>query len=188
MKKKLLAALIFAPFALLPSAVGNAENTFDDGRWEKSAGTPLEEKSLQATSEDFRLQSGGYTFVPINPYRTFDSRGLSYYLQGGYTNRFDVLTDQYGVSQIPYGAVAVTYNLTVTSTFGEGFFSIYPVDIYWPGTSSVNWISSGQTIANGGVVAIGDYAGVYGGVEVYVGPNRPGVATDYIIDITGYYI
>ncbi|MFM8528108.1 MAG: hypothetical protein ACKOD2_00210 [Ilumatobacteraceae bacterium] len=188
MKKNLLAVLAVTAAAVLPSSLSSAESSQDDGRWKKSAGFPLQEKSLVAAGDELGLQSAGYTFVPINPYRAFDSRGLPYYLQGGYTNRFDVLTDEYGNSQIPYGVVAVTYNLTVTSTFGEGFFSIYPVDIYWPGTSSINWTSSGQTIANGGVVAIGDYGGVYGGVEVYVGPNRPGVATDYIVDITGYFI
>jgi hypothetical protein len=130
---------------------------------------------------------GGYIFVPINPYRSFDSRLIGP-LPGGYVDRFSVLTDIYGVQRIPDDAVAVTYNLTVTDTMGSGFAAIYPIDIDWPGNSSINWTAPGTTVANGGTVAIGNFLSVTGGVEVYIGPDLDSVGTHYLIDITGYYV
>lgn len=131
--------------------------------------------------------AGGYVFVPINPFRTWDSRatGLGR-LPGGLVDRFTVLTDMNNVQRIPAEAVAVTYNLTVDDTLGAGYLALYPVDIDWPGNSSINWTTSRTTLANGGTVAIGDWGGVVGGIEVYNGLSSPG--THFIIDITGYYL
>lgn len=131
--------------------------------------------------------AGGYVFVPINPFRTWDSRLTGYgRLPGGMVDRFTVLTDMDNVQRIPVEAVAVTYNLTVDATLGAGYLALYPVDIVWPGNSSINWSASNTTLANGGTVAIGDWGGVVGGIEVYNGPSSPG--THFIVDITGYYI
>ena len=131
--------------------------------------------------------AGGYVFVPINPFRSFDSRRIGP-LPGGFVDRFSVLTDEYGIPRIPSDAVAVTYNLTVTATTGAGFAAIYPVDIDWPGNSSINWTGPGTTVANGGTVAIGNFQDVIGGVEVYIGPDLASVSSHYLIDITGYYV
>ncbi len=132
--------------------------------------------------------AGGYVFVPINPYRTFDSRDYANgYLLGGEEVWFDVITNTNGVQMIPSGAVAVTYNLAITASSSAGYLSLYPADVNWPGNASINWTSSGMTLSNGGTVAIGYYDGP-GEVAVYCGPVVPGVGTDYVIDITGYYI
>ncbi|MEO6124702.1 MAG: hypothetical protein ABIR32_13440 [Ilumatobacteraceae bacterium] len=133
--------------------------------------------------------AGGYVFVPINPFRALDSRDyVDGYLFAGDTWAFDVISDQSGGARIPTGAVAVTYNLTVTDTSGGGgYIAIYPANIDWPGNSSVNWTASGTTLANGGTVAIGNFNGP-GKVEVYVGPAGGPTGTDFLIDITGYYI
>lgn len=145
---------------------------------------PTEPKAMPVTTEGI---AGGYVFVPIDPFRTFDSRRIGV-LPGGFVDRFSVLTDEYGRPRIPSNAVAVTYNLTVTDTTGAGYAAIYPVDIDWPGNSSINWTGPATTVANGGTVAIGDYLDVIGGVEVYIGPDLPSVSTHYLIDITGYYV
>jgi hypothetical protein len=131
--------------------------------------------------------AGGYVFVPINPFRAYDSRSYADgFMGGGDTVYFDVLTDQNGAAMIPADAVAVTYNLTATVTLNSGFLAIYPADIYWPGNSSLNWTQTNQTLANGGTVAIGNLDGP-GQVEVYCGPATY-LGTDFIVDITGYYI
>ena len=131
--------------------------------------------------------AGGFVFVPVNPFRTWDSRAAGFgRLPGGLVARFTVLTDINDVQRIPVEAVAVTYNLTVTDTIGGGYLALYPVDIEWPGNSSINWTVSGSTIANGGTVAIGDFEDVIGGIEVYNGLSSPG--THFIIDVTGYYL
>jgi hypothetical protein len=108
-------------------------------------------------------------------------------LVGGYEVYFDVLTDIWGAGVLPSNAVAVTYNLTVTETVGAGYLSIYPGDSTWPGTSAINWQSSGETIANGGTVALGTYTAP-GQVFVLCGPGSDAVGTKFVLDITGYYI
>ncbi len=130
----------------------------------------------------------GFTYVPVDPYRTWDTRflGEGTPLPGGFVEFFTVLTDIQDVQRIPSDAVAVTYNLTVTETVGGGFAAIYPADIAWPGTSAINWTTSGTTVANAGTIAIGDFAGAVGAVEVFVEPA--GSSTHYLIDITGYYV
>jgi len=132
--------------------------------------------------------AGGYVYVAITPFRTIDSRDYTDgFLLGGEEVYFNVLTDVYGATMIPSNAVAVTYNLTVVGSSGSGYLSIYPGNANWPGTSSVNWQFSGQVLANGGTVAVGGYTAP-GQVWIYCGPNSDAVGTDYVLDITGYYI
>ena len=130
----------------------------------------------------------GDVYVPITPFRALDSRLFSDgLLEGGYEVYFDVLTDVWGAGKLPSNAVAVTYNLTVTETVGAGYLSIYPGDSTWPGTSAINWQSSGETIANGGTVALGTYT-TPGQVFVLCGPASNAVGAKFVLDITGYYI
>ncbi|MGB8858560.1 MAG: hypothetical protein WCC60_04860 [Ilumatobacteraceae bacterium] len=132
--------------------------------------------------------AGGYVFVPINPYRTLDSRAYADgFMLAGDSWFFDVITDVGGAVRIPSTAVAVTYNLTATGTFGAGYCALYPANISWPGNSSINWSTSNQSIANGGTVSIG-YLDAPGQVEIYCGEAGQFVGTDFVLDITGYYI
>ena len=142
----------------------------------------------RTAAAQFEAQAGGYTFVPINPYRAFDSRAyVDTFLLPGDEIYFDVLTDTSGVQQIPADAVAVTYNLTATGTWGaEGYLAVFPADINWPGNSSINWFGSDLSIANGGVVTLG-YLDAPGQISVYCG-QVPLTGTDFIVDITGFYI
>ena len=136
-----------------------------------------------ADATSSKLVNGGYVFVPINPYRNYDSRTYrNGRISSGNEYYGDVLTDEFGEQQIPDYAVAVTYNLTVTNTDGPGFLGAFPSDIYWPGNSSVNWTGPGATVGNSGTMALD----AYGQMSVYMGGPRGGSA-DYIIDITGFY-
>lgn len=132
----------------------------------------------------------GYSFVPIAPFRAYDSRS---YIDGyeigndGYDTYFTVLTDTNNNPRIPIGAVAVTYNLAITDTTGSGFMGVFPASGNWPGNASINWTFTGTTLSNGGTVAI-DFYDDYGQVAVYTGPELGSVGTDFIMDITGYYI
>jgi hypothetical protein len=139
-----------------------------------------------ADATSSQLVDGGYAFVPINPYRNYDSR---LYRDGRILSSEelwgDVLTDKFGVPQIPNTAVAVTYNLTVTDTVGPGFLGVFPSDIAWPGNASVNWTGSGATVGNSGTTAIG-FLDADGQMSLYMG-GVPGGSTDFIIDITGFY-
>ena len=131
--------------------------------------------------------AGGYVFVPINPYRTFDSRQYQEgFMFGGDEIYFDVLTDAASTPMIPAEAVAVTYNLAITNSTGSGFMALYPADINWPGNASINWMTTGTTLSNGGTTAIG-FLDAPGQIAVYVGPELL-IGTDFVLDITGYYI
>ena len=131
--------------------------------------------------------AGGFVYVPIVPYRTIDSRLLDNgFMVGGEEAVFTVMVDFRNTPKLPEGAVAVTYNLTVDSTVGEGFCSLYPATVNWPGNSSINWKESGQTIANGGTVAI-DFLTRSGQVAIFCGPVA-NLGAHFILDITGYYI
>jgi len=133
--------------------------------------------------------AGGYVFVPINPYRTIDSRDYSDgYLQAGNEVYFDVLVDYNNQPRIPAEAVAVTFTLTATNTTGGGgYLAIFPADIVWPGNSTINWSTDGTTIATSGTVKLGNYDAP-GQISVLHGPGGRVGGVDYIVDITGYYI
>ena len=153
-------------------------------RFERSA-TPR-----SSTTEATTAMLAGATFYAIAPYRSYDSRfDPEGPLAAGWYVIIQVITDGYGTPMIPDTAVAVTYNLTVTGTTGDagGYLAVFPAGQPWAGNSSINWWTSGLSLANGGVVALGPEPTLGAGcVEIDISPV-PGTATHFIIDITGYY-
>ena len=143
--------------------------------------------ALNALDAETAQLAGGGTFFPINPYRAYDSRGyIDGYLLWGDGVFFDVITDVNGTPRIPATAVAVTYNLTVTTTSGSyGYLTVFPAGNPDPGSSSINWFAPGLDLANGGVVALGNRTAP--GQIVVLAGFVPETGTDFIIDITGYY-
>ena len=136
----------------------------------------------------------GATFVPVTPYRAFDSRSLP--ICSGDLGPFDpgdavvidVAVDENGCNLIlpESGVVAVTYNITAVNTVGQGFLSVTPVGAPSGSTSAVNWTETGQIVPNGGVVAVGDAFEQEGCcIVVEMGPSG---STNFFLDITGYYI
>jgi hypothetical protein len=130
-------------------------------------------------------------FVPIAPYRAYDSRLAGVPASGPLTrlasrqvtvvNAID-LTGVIAVPQIiPVTARAITYNLTATGTSAGNYLSIAPGNAASTTVSSVNWSGAGQSIANGGTVGIDA-----GKVKVFCG-DQAGSA-HFIIDVTGYYM
>ena len=182
-KLLLVIALVATPVACGGKVVTSDAIDTPDGK----TADPVESRK-SADSVSVLSAPVGAVFVPINPYRAWDSRKNVGQLRGGQTEIVEMYTDTQNVAQIPSNAVAVSYNLTVTNTRGWGFLSLYPADILRPDVSSINWTTNYQTIANGGIVALGDWGGFYGAVEVYLGPDDSSVTTEYIIDITGYFI
>lgn len=200
MRKPVLALSLVLTFVVgSPAVVGSSPpGSIEADRSASSASEPAKRFVQSTATKDIAPTfvasadvtngvAGGYVFVPINPYRTLDSRAYSDgFMIGGDTWYFDVLTDANGVTQIPATAVAVTYNLAIVDTVGSGFVAVYPADINWPGNASINWTTTGTTLSNGGTVAIG-FLDAPGQIEVYVGPALP-IGTDFVIDITGYYL
>jgi hypothetical protein len=131
--------------------------------------------------------AAGFGFTPITPYRSVDSRSDNK-LPSDFYSDWDVWTDQSGNPRIPKTAAAVTFNLTATGTEGPpGFLSISPAGVPIPDVSTLNWVTAGADVANGGTVTLGNSPVTGpGSVSVSCG-GVPAARTWYIIDITGYF-
>lgn len=116
-------------------------------------------------------------------YRSVDTRISGGRLYVGQSRAHDLTDDINGFYRIP-GAVAVSFNLTVTQTAGAGYLSIYQEGTAWPGVSSLNWKRAGEDIANGGMVGLGGGGPYF--ARVRCGGNSA-ASTHYVIDITGYF-
>jgi hypothetical protein len=72
-------------------------------------------------------------------------------------------------------ARAAVVNVTATETGGPGFLAVYRAGISYPGNSSVNFVGSGLTVANGVITAHTD-----GKITVHTGPASSHVIVDVI--------
>jgi hypothetical protein len=82
---------------------------------------------------------------------------------------------------VPAGATAVTANITVVSASGAGFLTVNPGGVITVDSSTINWSTAGQVLANGVTLTLNttrQLSVVAGG----------GGSTDFIIDISGYYL
>ena len=176
---------IAVPVEALPGAIyGESTDPFsntgsvwcsvsDSGEWRKLAG----------------FDTAG-SLHPIEPRRAYDSRAplpLQGALAAGGSRPVSVADGRDIVSGavtfvglVPDGATAITYNLTITNTVNGGFVAIAPGSATDYAASAINWSSSGTTVANAGVVKLG--------LDRQVMVFAEGGATDFIIDITGYYL
>ncbi|HSB85816.1 MAG TPA: hypothetical protein VLD86_05875, partial [Ilumatobacteraceae bacterium] len=131
-------------------------------------------------------------FIPIDPRRAYDSRFISPLgALPANNNRVISVKDGYQPDTstlnapdfVPAGAKAIAYNVTIVNTVGAGFLSVSPGDAAALGASTINWSQSGQILANGLVVKLDTNRQV----KVFCGGGT-NAATDFIIDINGYYI
>ena len=141
------------------------------------------------------------SWVPIESYRAFDSRvvqgDVSERLFSGEFFYLNVTSDEDQVAQIPTDATGVTYNATAVRTSARGFMQIAAPEVEPGSTSTLNWFSENSVIANSGSVQLGviepgvtrQLKGCADGgcILVYVGGPST-AATDWFIDITGYYV
>ena len=130
------------------------------------------------------------TFIPIEPKRVYDSRVIAPLGPlGGSATRVISVANGYAVSTatvdlpdvVPAGAQAIAYNLTITKTVGSGFLSVAPGGATVVAASSINWFTSGMTLANGLVVKLDTNRQI----KVFCGG---GGSTEFIIDVLGYYL
>lgn len=131
----------------------------------------------------------GSTFVPVTPYRAYDSRkagvpspGVITRLTSRVVNVVNAIDGNGAIAipnVIPSTARAITYNLTATGTTADNYLSIAPGNAASTGVSSINF-SANQSIANAATVSVDN-----GTVKVFCGDNTG--ACHFIIDVTGYY-
>lgn len=147
-------------------------------------GTPGTWVRLGGDATPSTTAAGSLTMLQ-SPIRCYDSRGgyppaagggPKGPLAGGTQRTIDTTNNASGV---PLGATAVLVNLTVTNTSPAGFLALYSNGLAsWPGTSSINWDHPGQSIANLSVVSVDANAKL----KAYAN-----TATDFLIDVLGYY-
>ncbi len=125
-----------------------------------------------AASAAVDVPSGATSFVPVQPCRVVDTRSASPLPSG---SSLDIaVAGRCGVGK---DATAVAATIAVIDPAAPGFATIFPEGSERPGTSTVNY-GTGQVVANSQLIALGE-----GGLSVY-----SLVATDVIVDITGYFV
>jgi hypothetical protein len=126
-------------------------------------------------------------FVPITPSRVYDSRLAAGALAKGETRTVSVanqIASAGGAANVVLaGARAVVCNITITATVGPfGYLTVVPGGGSTSGPSTINWDRPEATLANGFQV------GLDANRQITIGCDGvAGVATQFIIDVTGYY-
>ena len=151
-----------------------------------TAGTPGTWVELSAP------ESNAGRFFPLTPGRLYDSRGMT--PAGALAkdatrdvilrNRVNALTFAVDAANyVPAAAKALAVNVTVVNTVNGGFLSVNPKGDTVVHAATINWSATGQILNNGVTITLG------GDREVTViagGSN--GAQTDFVIDVTGYYL
>ena len=121
-------------------------------------------------------------FFPISPMRVYDSRVSGGRIYSGQERLVSVRTQLgTGTTVVPQGARAVALNVTLDATQATGWLSVRPQGTSFDGTSSINWFTSNEIIANGVTSKLG------GDREVRVRCGGGG-STHFLLDVVGYYI
>jgi hypothetical protein len=128
-------------------------------------------------------------FHAINPVRVFDSRwpGGAKIASGG--TRLVSVADGHDLATgvvnqpnvVPAGASAIAFNLTITDTVGTGFLTIAPGTASTVTASSINWSTTGESLANGLIVAVDGSRQV----RAFAGG---GGSTNFVLDVAGYFL
>lgn len=108
----------------------------------------------------------------VTPCRVIDTRGNA--VADGSTRTLAVG----GLCNVPVGATAIAVNITAIAPATTGYAALYPSNVPWPGSSTINY-RAGRTRANNAVVAIAP--------DGTVNLRNVGATTDFIIDVTGYF-
>jgi hypothetical protein len=88
-----------------------------------------------------------------------------------------------GTTVVPAGATALLMNLTVISAAGGGALAAFATGTAQPTTSSINWSSAGQVLANSVTSACNASQHVSVGIVASVGASA-----NFILDVIGYYL
>lgn len=194
----LIATGIKATLALSPlGAAGPARTVaYTPGEMILDGGGNLWLNVGSGTPGTWRKLSGPATagaFHAIAPGRVYDSRvsapvGLVGSL-GNLQNRTISLADKRDpttgavvtANLVPAGATAVTANLTVVNTIGSGFLTVNPGGTITTDTAAINWSETGQILNNGLNLTLNPLRQV----TVICGG---GGSTDFVIDVSGYYL
>ena len=140
---------------------------------------------LNWTTTVSQLQTGGATYVPIDPLRVLDSRinvGVTGAFNANTAKSFTVAGFASSAGTIPDDAIAVTGNVTVTGQTAAGYVSITTTPTSTPASSTLNF-PNGDTRANNittPVASDGKLSAVY--------KASAGKHAHILFDVTGYFL
>ena len=132
-----------------------------------------------------QLQTGGATYVPIDPLRVLDSRinvGVTGIFNASTPKTFVVAGFTSPAGTIPADAIAVTGNVTVTGQTAAGYVSITTTPTSTPASSTLNFPTK-DTRANNltsPVASNGRLSAVY--------KAAAGKRAHILFDVTGYFL
>ncbi|HEV3072808.1 MAG TPA: PKD domain-containing protein [Thermoanaerobaculia bacterium] len=150
-----------------------------DSRGTASANTAQQLISVEGGTPLCGGGGGGLCYYTLTPCRAFDSRSGSPLASGT-----QVAIQAGGTCGVPMSARAVSVNITVVGSTGNGYLSIYPDAMGGPPTTSTIVFTSGQTRANNAVSGLA--AGGQG--TFIVRPSVGGGATvNVVVDVNGYF-
>lgn len=139
----------------------------------------------------FGPRTAGAFHVLDNPVRMFDSRKPGFPNSGRLErNQSRVVSVADGRNTegvviapdaVPEGATAISFNLTVDRTGPSNFLAVVPGSAGGFNSSSINWTSANNALANGLTVGINAAREI----KVFCGNGTGG--TDFLIDVNGYY-
>ena len=125
----------------------------------------------------------GQVVTLLTPMRVFDSRTDLIPLNGQKLSPGESIAVTVSPAFLDDVALAVFLNCSITETEGSGYLVLRPSDLSgerpFPNTSNINWWTSGLTLGNAGLVAVGGE----NAIEVAC---RGAGRTHVIIDIQGY--
>lgn len=118
-------------------------------------------------------------YVPIDPFRDWDSRQDYDFLPANGSQTYELDIPNYSPYTIPAGASVIT-NITLTDETANGYITAYPYGTAKPTTSNLNYAKN-QTIAG---LSILNTTGVENNITVY---NQSPGTSDIILDVFGYF-
>lgn len=131
------------------------------------------------------------SFVPLTPFRAYDSRRPAPTPGKLTANQTRVISikDARAVDTgavvtadvVPAGATAVAFNITVVNTEANGYLYVADGGATTIAASTINWAAAGTIVANSALVKLDASRQI----KVFCGETG---ATNFIIDIAGYYI
>ncbi len=152
---------------------------------------------VSGTPGTWRKLAGAATagsFHPLAPTRVYDSRATLPTpgpLLNGSTPRLVSVKDKRDLNTgvvavadvVPAGATAIACNLTVVNTVGGGFLTVNPGGNNTVSGATINWFATGQILNNGVIVQLNDQRQV-----TVIGGGTTGTRTDFVLDVTGYFL
>ncbi|MDQ1247347.1 MAG: hypothetical protein QG597_1717, partial [Actinomycetota bacterium] len=124
----------------------------------------------------------GGRFTAVTPVRVYDGRqDPAGALAAGTSRLVSTATTADGrTSVVPAGASAVAYTVSVVRPDGPGHLRVMPGDVESSTSSTINWATRGDVIANGSTVQVDSQRRL----RVFNGAIVP---VQFLVDVVGYY-